>query len=204
MVSEEFPGNTNRARESARKHDPVVKGGVTMRKRPLGKRFAETFIQGDIHSVREDVFWNIIVPRLKDIVLAGGWEGLQVLLFGVSRRGAGSTTTGTNYRYERDSRHSPDAVLGRTRPEPSRRARASHDFRDILFDSRVEAEEVLSTLEAAIEKYDQVSVADLYDMCDVKADFTDDQWGWTDLRSAEVRPARHGKYIIDMPRPVSL
>lgn len=199
----EFPGNSKSPRnERQPRIKPIVDGELKTRKKPLGRRFAETFIQGDTRSLREAVFWGLVIPKVKDVFLDAAWESLQVMLFGESRSGRRSTTGGSNYRYE--NRHNPDRVLSRDRGrEPSRRARAAHDFREIVFDSRVQAEEALSTLEAAIEQYDQVSVADLYDMAGITAEFTDQQFGWTDLRDSVVRQVRGG-YIIDMPRPVSL
>lgn len=199
----EMPGNSHRAREE---REPRVKRVVdtelSTRKKPLGRRFAETFIQGDTRAVREAVFWGLVVPKIKDVVLESAWQSLQVVLFGESRSGRSIPGSGSQYRYER---HNPDRVLSRdSRGEPmSRRARATHDFREILFDSRVQAEDVLDTLLAAIDQWDSVTVADLYDAAGKEADFTDQQWGWTSLREAAVRKVRGG-YIIDAPRPMAL
>lgn len=199
----EFPGNSNRGKEERKPRvGKIVEGELRTRKKPLGRRFAETFIQGDARSVREAVFWGLVIPKVKDMFLDAAWESLQVTLFGENRSGR-RTSSGSSYRYE--GRHNPDRVLSRDRDrEPlSRRARATHDFREILFDSRVQAEDALSTLEAAIEQYEQVSVADLYDMAGIDASYTDQQYGWFDLRESTVRKVRGG-YIIDMPRPVAL
>jgi hypothetical protein len=197
----EMPGNSNSAREErSPRVKKVVETDLRTRKKPLGRRFAETFIQGDTRAVREAVFWGLVVPKIKDVVLESAWQSLQVVLFGESRSGR-SIPGSSQYRYER---HSPDRVLARDSREPiSRRARATHDFREILFDSRVQAEDVLSTLEAAIDQWDSVSVADMYDAAGQEATFTDQQWGWTSLREAAVRKVRGG-YIIDAPRPMAL
>jgi hypothetical protein len=196
----EFPGNTNRSREAREPRvKPITDGELPTRRRPLGKRFAETFIQGDARSVREAVFWGLVIPKVKDVFLDAAWESLQVMLFGSSRSGR-STSGSSSYRYE--ARHSPDRVLrpDRDRSSMSRSARASHDFREILWETRVQAEEALDVMEAAIDQFDMVSVADLYDLAGQKAEFTDQDFGWTDLRDSVVRKVRGG-YIIDMPRP---
>ncbi len=78
-----------------------------------------------------------------------------------------------------------------------------HDFGEIGLATRVEAEEAISRLESLIERYGSASVADLYGMIDVTAAFTDDKWGWEDLRGAGVRRSR-GQYVLVLPKPEPL
>ena len=53
------------------------------------------------------------------------------------------------------------------------------------------------------ETYGQVTVADLYDLVGISGSFTDNNYGWTDMREASVRRVRDG-YILSLPRPRQL
>ena len=83
----------------------------------------------------------------------------------------------------------------------STQSRSRHDFRDIILDSRGEAEEVLSNMVDILYDFGEVSVADLYDLCGISnSNWTDNKYGWTDLSGARVKRARGGGYLIDLPR----
>jgi hypothetical protein len=45
-----------------------------------------------------------------------------------------------------------------------------------------------------------VTVADMYDMADSTAPYTSNRYGWTSLRTAEVKRVQGGYYIIDLPK----
>ena len=70
-------------------------------------------------------------------------------------------------------------------------------------ETRVEAEEVLDRLFDWIERYEQVAVAELYEMVGISGNFTDQKWGWTDLRGATVSRVGRG-YLLNLPRPEPL
>jgi hypothetical protein len=69
--------------------------------------------------------------------------------------------------------------------------------------TRVEAEEVIDRLFDVVSRYETATVADLYEMVGVTGNYTDDKWGWTDLRGASVQRVRNG-YLLDLPRPEPL
>jgi hypothetical protein len=81
----------------------------------------------------------------------------------------------------------------------SRQQRAQHDFSDIILASRADAEDVLDRLRDLINQYEMATVSDLYDLVGLTGEFTDDKWGWYDLRSAAVQAVRGG-YLLRLPR----
>jgi hypothetical protein len=83
------------------------------------------------------------------------------------------------------------------------RSRSRHDFKDIILDSRGEAEEVLSHLVDLILDYGQATVADLHDLVGIKIEYTDNKYGWQSLNRAEVVKVRDG-WLIDLPKPMQL
>lgn len=80
----------------------------------------------------------------------------------------------------------------------SRQARAAHDFDEIVLETRGDAEIVIEKLRDTLAQYDVVTVADLYDLVGITGSFTDNKWGWYNLRDARVSPVRGG-YLLDLP-----
>lgn len=205
---DEFPANSqtrNAPKRDAGEKDiqRVVSGEVTQRKQPLGKRFKEAFIGDDSGSVWGYVFLDVMIPAAKDMVSDAVSTGVERMLFGEHRSPSSRARRSSIPGYTPYNRFSQPG----TRPDPrvdySRRARATHDFNEIIIDSRVEAEQVIDNLYHIIEKYEVATVADLYELVGIRAAFTDDKWGWTDIRGATVSRVRHG-FLLDLPRPEPL
>lgn len=75
---------------------------------------------------------------------------------------------------------------------------------DVVFDTRAEAEEVLSKLIEYIQEYKVTSVADFMELIGKTGSFKENNYGWTDLTKASVKIIKGGKYIIDLPKAVVL
>lgn len=215
---ENYPGNSNRVTSKStpptakpkpadkkdvkdKKVEKVVVGTVTRRKKPLGKRFSETFVSGDAESVFAYVLNDVMIPAAKDMVADAFTQGVEKMLFGESRgrsRGARASTSGSGYTSY--NRMSSPAKRPEPRVEMSRRARATHDFDEIILATRGEAQEVLDQLFSLVSEYDVANVADLYEMIGQTGDFTDEKWGWFDMRGAGITRVKGG-YLLDLPRP---
>ena len=72
-----------------------------------------------------------------------------------------------------------------------------------MIDNRGEAEIVLSRMDELIDTYGIVTIADLYDLAGVTGDYTTNNYGWTNIRNAEVVRVRDG-YIIKMPKAMPI
>ena len=90
----------------------------------------------------------------------------------------------------------------------SRRARRDEreedirDYEDIQFDTRQDAERVLSKMRANIERYDgSVTIRDLFSFCGLKSSWTDEKYGWTKLDKARAYRGRDGYFYLDLPEP---
>ena len=49
-----------------------------------------------------------------------------------------------------------------------------------------------------------MTVADLYDLVGLNHNFTDNKYGWTNLRNAQPVRDRDGYYILKLPRAVPI
>jgi len=193
---ESFQPNSHKSKqEKEKKVEKVVQGTVTTRKKSLGKKFSETFLGDDIENVKGFIVFDVIVPTIKDTISNVVSSGIDMLLFGEARgsntrrQGGKSYVSYSNYYDNKRDR------------KPVNTQRGTHDFRDIILETRGEAEEVLSNMVDILYDFNEVSVADLYDLCGISnSNWTDNKYGWTDLSGACVKRARGGGYIIDLPR----
>lgn len=185
------------------KMEKVVKNGVNTRKRSLGKKFAETFLADDIQDVRGYIFFDVFVPMVKDLLYNSVMGSIGMMLYGSAnkhfRNGGGLNERNSYTAYYKSGTRSDrrnDAV--------NRNSRI--DYRDIVLDSRNEAEEVLSQLIDLTTDYEAATLADLYDLVGITraANFQDEKWGWTNLEGARVRIVHGGKYLLELPQPQPL
>lgn len=207
----DFPSNSQRPRRELRpepaieaaqkaKVEKVVEGEVVFRKKPLGRRFRETFLGGDGTTVWEYVRGDILVPALQDLIHDITIGSVERMLYpdgGI--RPHRRPGRGVPVRYDLASRGGLSSRRDDPRPQMSRRARASHDFDEIILDNRVEAERVLRGLFDILDQYEQVTVQDLYELVGVSGNWTDERYGWTDLRGSRAVRTRQG-YLLELPR----
>jgi len=213
MAEHDLPSNShmNRPQETPKpepkKVEKVVTGKVVQRKKPLGKRLHETFIGGEAKNVGSYVIFEVLVPAMKDTIADIVSQGIERMLFGESRSTSRRTgfRTGTPSGHVSYNRYSSSAPWNRGRPEEprpsvSRRVRGTHEFDEIILATRGEADEVIDRLFDLISKYEQATVNDLYELVGITGSFTDERWGWTDIRGAGVTRIANG-YLLNLPKP---
>ena len=206
-----YPSNAYKSREqkeNPKKEEPkkvgkIIKGTVVQRKKSLGKRFLENFIADDMGNIVGYIIHDVLIPAAKSTLEDMVKGGIEILLHGEQKGSRTRRDGGRSYvnysGYSSPRRDDRD----RDRRDMSQRSRARHDFGDLIFPSRGEAETVLSDLVDLTIDYGQATVANLYDFCGITENFTDNKWGWTDLSSASVSRARDG-YLLNLPRPILL
>lgn len=207
-MSEDFPANSlsPKAAKSPKKVEKVVVGEVVERKTPLRKRLSNTFVQEDAQSIGQYILLEILIPAAKDLIYDVIIGGTERTLFGGSVRGGRSSYRAASHtNYNSMSRGPKMRVLGDEpsyrKPEMSDRGRATHDFGEIVLETRAEASLVLDQLGELIESYDMATVHDLYEMVGIsKKSYADEKYGWTTMEGMSVRRVRDG-YILDLPRP---
>lgn len=211
MAKSEFPSNKKSDQppeKEVKQVTQVVQGEVIRRKKPLGKKFAETFFGGSsAKTAWSYVFADILVPGAKDVFLDVFNSGMERMVLGETRRSrgrmGGRPGDPSYVSYNRMSGPTHRESHDTHRQQLSRRARANHDFDEIILPTRVEAEEVINRLYDLVSKYESATVADLYDLLGIDQKFVDDKWGWYELPGARVQRVRNG-YLLDLPRPEPL
>jgi hypothetical protein len=213
---DEFPGNSRRVlkpTEKVEKPEPVeekrvervVEKAAIRRKKPLSKRFLETFIGGDAKGVLGYVMMDVLLPAAKDTIADAFSQGIERMLFGevrsTSRRAGYRPNSGTS-GYVSYNRLSNGAQVRREEPRPPYEKKR-HEFDEIILATRVEAEEVIDRLFDLVEKYGSATVADLYELVGISGNYVNEKWGWNDLRGTKIQRLRTG-YLLVMPRPETL
>lgn len=218
-MENEFPPNSH-TRKEARPERPrtekasekrevvqITKNKATLRKKPLHKKFLDAFRPEDNVGFVEYTLLEVLVPGIKD-ALADAVHGTIDNALG--------TTTGGSRRRRRDSGYTSYNRMSSARPRgresrereeerrPRRReTRMADDVREVILDSRVEAEEVVDALIELASKYDAATMRDLLSLIGEPHNPTHEDWGWFDLRGTRIHRVGGG-YLIDLPRPEPL
>lgn len=145
------------------------------------------------HGISAEVGLNILTDlsnkkAISDVVT----NGIEILLYGESGRTRRSSPSGSvSYR----------SLYGRRRLSPP--ARSGYSLDDIVLETRGEAEDVLACMDELVELYGFVSVADLYDLVGITGNYTDNKYGWTNIRNAEPIRVRDG-YLLKLPKVTTI
>lgn len=204
-MAENYPSNSHKSQEPEKKDRPkvekVVSGEVSERKDGVGRKIAKSFVGDDAQSVGSYILFDVMIPAAKNMIADMVSQGIQRALFGGTSpapRQGGARTNYTSY-----NKVSPNKVSSSRPPSPtlSSRARSTHDFKEVVLQTREEAETVLQGMFDILDDYDFVTVNDFYSLVGITGSFTDDKWGWGDLRGATTRQIREG-YLLELPRTI--
>lgn len=197
---EDYKPNSNRfkaeekeaAKVEKKQISPVVTKPVKIRKKSELSKLSDVFTPGDVNNVKSYVLMEVLVPAIKKAISDIITNGCDMLLYGdTAPKKSRSRSDKVSYRdyYDRDDRKVSSHPIS---------TRYSYD--EIVLDTRSEAEEVLERMDELLETYGMVSVADLYDLVGMSCEYTDNKYGWTNLRSADVIHVRDG-FLLKLPRP---
>ena len=183
-----------------KKLESVVSGNVSMRKKTTLKKVADIFFQKDINDVKSYLIMDVLIPEIRDALYNLVMNGLDMMLYdGKRTRKSSSNTMRVNYSAKYNNQTSiPESS------NSSPRTKSGLNFDDVVFDDRMDAEEVLNQMLNIIEQYDSVSVADFCELAGIPGEYTDRKYGWTSLGAAEVKRISGGGYILKLPRVILL
>lgn len=199
-MNEDYKPNSNKFKEqqkAAQEHkvEKVVTGKVITKKKSGLRKFTDDFISEDAKNVKSYIFGEVLIPAIKKAISDIVTDGIDMILYGGPRGGSRrSSADKVSYRNYYDR--------GPTRSTVSDRYSA-YSYDDVILNSRGEAEDVLARMDELMETYGLVRVADLYDLVGITGSYTDNKYGWTNIRDAKIVRTRDG-YMIDMPRAIPI
>lgn len=199
----EYKPNSHKSKEEQRESVPdkkvekVVTGTVKAKKKNEIQKITDIFISEDVTNVKSYILMDVLVPSIKKAISDIVTNGIDMILYGESNRTkSNSAASKVSYRsYYDKGNDRRDYNFSRTK--------TGYSYDDITLDNRGEAEDVLTRMDELISTYGVVSVADLYDLVGVTGNYTDNKYGWTDIRSAQVVRVRDG-YLIKLPKALPL
>lgn len=186
------------------KVEKVINGTAKVKKKSELRKFADNFIAEDAESVKSYVVRDVVIPSVIDLIEDIVVGGIRTLLRGDSGRrdsrdrgrysGSPSYVNYTRYS-DRDDRR---------RDRDDNRSRRGYDQGNVVVNSRADAEAVIEQMDGIMDTYGMVSVADLYDLVGMTANFTDNNYGWTNIRNAKPVRLRDGGWEIQMPKAIPI
>ena len=205
----DYQSNSNKSKEEQlankkpeKQLEKVVTGEVIQRPKPLGRRFKDIFLGGDVKIAMRYVLAEVLLPGLRNIVVDVTSKGVEKMVYGDSPRRVRSPAyrSYTQYNNPISHRMPPDPRDRPYLPDQYRRPMRStrRDMQNIVVATRSEADKVVETLLDIVSQYEVASLADLYELLGLETSFTDHKWGWTYLNNVEIRQVRDG-YLIDFP-----
>ena len=192
-----YPGNSDRAKE---KKEIVSVAKARVKRETTAKKVVGEIIREDARSVGETVLWDVIIPTVKNLISDTVTRGIESMLYGGDSRPRSRSSYSDYSGYSR-----PKGTRDRPAERRERRSarHAEPERNEIIFDTRSDANDVIDRMSDLIDQYGQVSLADLNALIGASSNFIDDNWGWTDMGSFDVRQVRDG-FMLTHDEPQSL
>lgn len=184
--------------DERKKLDKIVTGEAKRIKKNEMARFKDVFISEDVKNVKSYILSDVLVPAIKKLINDIVTDGIQMILFGGTNCKSGASGSRVNYVSYNNYSNS------RNENSVVRRPVTGYSFDKIRIDNRGEAEEVLSQMDAIIEKYGMARVTDFYDLVGVTGNYTDNKYGWSNLSTARIVRTSDGGYVIELPRAMPI
>lgn len=204
------PNNSDKAirkdGDKKKKIQPIVqKGNAKKKKRTAIDKFKDAFL-GESENLSDYILYDVLVPAFRDTMSDMGFGVIERLFGGGRSRSYGNSRVirdrGRSYVSYNSTQN--DNRRGRNdRREFDNNSRVRHNFDHIVFTNKWEAEDVLSHLVDLTIEYGEATVMAFYELSNIESDYTDDRYGWTNLRDAYVDRTRDGYVILFPPtRPL--
>ena len=197
---EDFKGNPDTPEKFNSKPSigKPVTTNVVVKKESEAKRLGKKFFSEDANTVGSHVVESVVIPSLQKLLSDAVKGAIDWLIYGSkgSKNSSGVGTISYGSYYNRSGYINPTPIY--TNPMLNNKP-TLYAVNDIIIADRGEAEEVLLRMKESINSYGMVSVGDFYDLVGQRANFTDQKWGWFDLRTADIIRV-DGGFCIRFPK----
>ena len=175
---------------------PVVSGKVVRKKKSLGRKFVDTFISEDITDIPNYLKTQVLVPLIKKTVL----DTMSILLNGKTR--GGYSNSNEVRRYDRMGIGSSGNVyiMGSSNANQNSSIKKK-TYNDLYDESASDGEDVEENIKGIFNTYRKVRVADVLELSKMSEyiEFTDNNYGWTDLTGMQLVYDSNGGATLKMP-----
>ena len=197
---EDFKGNSSGMNNSGldpSKRKPIVSNAIVKKQNDPTKSTKKFFAE-DAKTVGAHVVDSILIPSAQKLLSDVVKGAIDWLIYGKNgsqpKTGSGLISYGSYYN--RSGVINPTPV---SYGQPILNKPTLYSVQEVIIPDRGEAEDVLINMREAVDTYGMVSVGDFYDLVGIKGSYTDQKWGWFDLKSTDII-AVNGGYIIRFPK----
>lgn len=193
------------------KQQPIVsEGRVSIQKKSAWRRAKHKILAENGEQLKNYIVDDVLIPTIKNTAYDIIANAANILLFGEPKKGnrpaglfGGRSTYGNYVSYNNISSSKPVGPGARTGIPSATSLRNGLALDDFVFETRREAIDVLDRLSTILTDYGVVTVADLYDLCNLRCPYTYNNYAWRDLSTAGVNLTRNG-YLLSLPTPHTL
>lgn len=177
---------------------PSFSGTPTVQKTSIVKKIAKSFISDDVDNLGEVLINEIFVQYAKKALSEAISTGVDMVLYGKSGN-PNKTKNGPYISYEKCYENASNVI------STIRSGNSVYDIAgNIRFTNRSDATKALDSMQNILDQYPSVSVADLYDICNIPiSNAAAGNYGWKNLSEASVKYSGNG-YFLDLPKPIPL
>lgn len=200
---EDYQGNSKKLRESIQPKpekkslEKVVTADAIIRPPSIWTKFKRVFFGGDAQSAGQYVMAQVLLPALRSLASDVISKGSDRLIYG------DSAPTRRPYQQGPRVMYNNPVYYGQQRANlPDRAPRwgaTGKALDDVIVASKEDAEVVIDQMTAAIDQYEVVSVADLYELLGLETPHVYNKWGWTHLGNLGYQQTRDGWKILFPP-----
>jgi hypothetical protein len=201
-MMQDYQSNSNKDKKQKpeKQIERTIHTEVLVQKKTIGQKFKGLFIEADPKSVIQFIFYEVILPAARNMIVDSTSKGVERMMYG--DRGSGRSRYGMIGGGTRVTYNSPvNRGYGNPalRPPPAARQNIMRSNQNnLIFVSREEAASVIDQLNNIIDQYEVASVADLNQIVGLEKSYTDNKWGWIYLGEAQVRQVREG-FLLELP-----
>lgn len=200
---EDFKGNSdalkNQQSSQQKKVITQVPVNVTEKKSTKTSSFKSRLLSEDAGSVGQYVVTDVIIPKAQGLIVEAFKYVIDFVFYGKSgANGSGRRSGMGNVSYSnfyRPNTQTPQVPLSAYTKQST-----VYQIRDIVFEARGHAEEVILSMQECLNRYGTVTVGDFYDIIGQHGTYTDQKYGWRDLSAATVVRSSGGGFAIDFPK----
>ena len=184
------------------------------RKKGVAERLVSGLVGPEgLPSVGHYLTHDVVLPAIKEIIVNSVTSGINMMMYGPDSAGKRSTTgysqRGSAYRpnvnYQSSYKQTPTTSTSNVKyqneshPYHNETRASGFNSEDYILASRDDAKMVLSQLLEQVDDYGWASLADFFDLVGIDSNFTDNNYGWTNLDFAKFVVVRGG-YALRLPR----
>lgn len=181
----------------------VSSGNVTVKKKGVLGKMKDAFFAAEFKDAAGSVAKNVFIPALQRTIIDMANNALNTLFFGTSAKpGTGFNwwNTGTT----RFGYSAPQIDYSSFSNKPANQVTAGvPTYDEIIIGDYEEANKVLDSMQAILDRYGKVTISDLYQLVGLPAISSYFNYGWKNLAGASIGVVTGG-YLLKFPRAIPL